>query len=334
MLGSSLSSSQRAIEKHSLSPSVRAYSSPEGLRKDEDVDFLVIGVKAPLHRQALMPNLLNGNLKALFVEWPIDRTLDGTEEIARITKEQGIRTVVGMQGRYTAVSRRLAEIVNGGNGKIGKVLSTTVTGTVGSGDGSVEKKGVKFSLDPNSGATILCQTFALQSEVKSVSGLVKTMHATTSIADDATGEILEKEVPKRSPDQVLAQGTLKRTGQQPADDDIAWSLHMRGGTSLGGGLRWLIYGKRGEIEVTGPIGMIPQIHLPAPWRIRVKAGSAEEVEEEVVAEAEPGQPAVSRLWDAFLRGESSWPDFEHAVKIHRFVDAVRRSSAEGKVVKL
>ena len=97
----------------------------------------------------------------------------------------------------------------------------------------------------------------------------------------------------------------------------------------------MIYGQKGEIEITGPYGMVPHINLPVPWKIRVKVDGEEVVEEEAITESEPGQPAVNRLWDEFLNFEDgSWPDFEHAVKIHRVVDAVRQSSVEGKVVEL
>ena len=50
---------------------------------------------------------------------------------------------------------------------------------------------------------------------------------------------------------------------------------------------------------------------------------------------EAGQPAVGRLWDAFLRGEEDgWPDFEHAVRIHGVVEGVRGSARDGRKVEL
>ena len=98
---------------------------------------------------------------------------------------------------------------------------------------------------------------------------------------------------------------------------------------------WLIYGTKGEIEITSPFQMIPWINLPVPWKIRMKVDGAENVVEEDVMEEEKGQPAVGRLWDAFVKGEEGgWPDFEHALKIHRLVDAVWRSSRNGKVVEM
>ena len=100
-------------------------------------------------------------------------------------------------------------------------------------------------------------------------------------------------------------------------------------------MRWLIYGTNGEIEITNKIAILPHINLPVPWTVRVKLDGENEAREEQLSEEEPGQPAVRRLWEAFLTEQpGSWPDFEHAVKIHRVVDAVKRSAADKKTVTL
>lgn len=345
VLSSSQTNAEKAIEKHNL-PGVRAYGSPEALAQDANgVELLVVGVKAPLHAQVLMPSLRKtGKLKALFVEWPIGRSLAETLEIADLARVQNLRTAVGLQGRYGAVVRRIQQLART---HVGKILSTNVVGTLPTGDGVSEKAGSKYSLDPANGATMVdihlahfveCLTTALDADVLTVSGVVKTMHPTTNIVDDVTGEVVEKDCPKPSPDQVLVQGTLKPkapTSTTDGENEIVYSIHMRSGSSLSGGMTWSIHGTEGEIEITGPFRMVPWIALPAPWKIRFQQSKDTAVEEEQVSESEPGQPAVGRLWDAFVEGnQGEWPDFEHAVKIHRVVDGVWRSSREGIVVRL
>jgi predicted dehydrogenase len=116
-----------------------------------------------------------------------------TAEIARIARENGIRTAVGLQGRYSRINARVAELV--GSGTIGKVLSTTVTGTVPTGDGKGEKAGIKYSLDGDSGATMLDIHFGhfmeglthILGRVKRVNGVVATQHPTTSICGRCDG---------------------------------------------------------------------------------------------------------------------------------------------------
>ncbi|KAJ9614165.1 transcription regulator gal80 [Cladophialophora chaetospira] len=343
VLGSSLTNAQNAIKKHNLASSIRAYGMPEDLAKDKEVDFLVVGVKAPLHRDVIMPSLQGGRLKGMFVEWPIGRSLAETEEIINLARAQNLRTAVGLQGRYSAVTRRSHQLIP----RIGRILSTTVVGTLPSGDGKTEPAGTAYALDPANGATILdihfahfieCLTFALDADFATVSGLAKTMHPTTNLIDPLTTEVVQTEYPKPSPDQILAQGLLRSKSATPSDaaeGDVVYSIHIRGGSSISGGMTWLIYGSNGEIEITSPYHMVPWINLPVPWKIRVKVDGAEDVEEENVTEEEEGQPAVGRLWDAFVEGnDGGWPDFEHALKIHRVVDAVWRSSRDGKVVKL
>ncbi|KIX97253.1 uncharacterized protein Z520_06705 [Fonsecaea multimorphosa CBS 102226] len=373
VLGSSLSNAQKAIAKHGLPPSkVRAYGSPEDLAADDEVEVevLVVGVKAPLHRAVLLPSLLaNKRLKGVFVEWPIDTSLAKTQEIVRLARQRfpGLRTAVGLQGRFSALTRRISELVRGDSRRLGRILSTTVIGTVPTGDGRSEKRGSQYALDPRNGATMVdihfaqfieCLTFALGADIKTVSGRVATMHPTTNIVDDTTGEIVQRDAEKKSPDQVLVQGFLKskpnsnsnersekhtgddEEGKEDDNDKIVYSIHMRGGTSIAGGMTWLIYGTKGEMEITSPIHMLPHINLPVPWKIRTRIEGEANVSEEQVSEQEAGQPAVARLWNAFVgaagdrEGDDGWPDFEHALKIHRVVDAVWTSSRDGKVVEL
>lgn len=230
VLGSSLQTAQAAIKKHGLSDGVAAYGHPsEPVEDDRDpVEFLVVGVKVGLHRDVLMPLLRSGRLKAIFVEWPVDRTAAETEEIARIARAQNLRTAVGLQGRYSALTRRLAQLVK--TGEIGRILSTSVVvGTVPTGDGETEKFVTKYALTPDSGATMLdvhfahfieCLTFALHGDIASVNGLVKTMHPITNIVDDKTGEIIERDYPKPSPDHVLVQGTVRPQHRESVEDPV------------------------------------------------------------------------------------------------------------------
>jgi predicted dehydrogenase len=327
VLGSSKPAAEAAIAKFNLPGTVKAYGSAEDLAQDPGVDLVVVATKAPTHREIVKPSLNAG--KDVFVEWPLDITHEGSMEMMEIAREKGVKTVVGLQGRYSAVVQRVAELVK--TGKIGKVLSTTITGTVPTGDG-VEREGVRYSLDKNSGATMVDIHVAhfLESmasalgELKEVSCVVKTMKPVTKIVDDK-GEVIEAEFKKTAPDQVAMTGTF--------ESGALMSFHMRGGSSIAGGFRWLIYGTDGEIEVTGP-ALLVHINMPVPWKVRISDGKVGIVEEEVT-ETEEGQPGVGRLWDAFLKGEErGWPDFEHAVRRHAVVKGVWDSVSDGKKVVL
>jgi predicted dehydrogenase len=154
---------------------------------------------------------------------------------------------------------------------------------------------------------------------------VANQFPTVDLLDDGTGELLEKGVRKTSPDQVLAQGTF--------ESGAVFSYHMRGGMSIGGGFRWVIYGVEGEVEVTG-LALIPHINLPVPWKVRRADTKGQVVEEEDVM-PEEGQPAVGRLYEAYAKGEEDgYADFERAVKIHRVVGAMWESARTGRACKV
>ncbi|KAH8812851.1 hypothetical protein F5884DRAFT_317671 [Xylogone sp. PMI_703] len=327
VLSSSKRAAEAAIAQCSLPSSVRAYGSPEELSKDEEVDLVVVGVPAPLHRNIMLPCIATG--KDIFVEWPIDVSADKSRELVEAARAKGIRTAVGMQGRFAKVIQRVAEIVR--SGRIGKVLSSSVVGGLPTGGPGPVKTGLKYSLDKDSGATMLdvqlahfleCATQVI-GPLKSLNSLVRTMRPETDIVDAESGEILEKGVKISAPDQVMVQAELISGG--------VISIHMHGGPSSGGA-RWLILGEKGEIDIRAPV-LIPWIATPFSWEVTVKDN--EGVTKEDIKEDEPGQVAVNRLWDAYLRGDNdTWPDFDHALSIHRIIDAVRRSNDERRTVVL
>lgn len=69
------------------------------LIKDSKVDLVVVAVKLPLHALIIEKSIDEG--KDLFVEWPLTTTLREAEHFAITSRKKGIRTVVGLQTRYT-----------------------------------------------------------------------------------------------------------------------------------------------------------------------------------------------------------------------------------------
>lgn len=328
VLGSSKAAAEAAIARNSLPSSVRAYGSPEELAHDDSVDLVVVGVPAHLHRSIILPSLRAG--KGLVVEWPIDISFSESQEIVELAHAKGLRTAVDIQGRFSKIIEQVAEVVN--SGRIGRVLSTSVSGGVPTGGAEPENVGVKYSLQDGSGATIVdihlahileCLTH-IHGPVRSVSSLIKTMRPTTDIVDMSTGEILEKDVEKSAPDQILVHGELVHGG--------AINIHLHGGVGIGGAT-WNIIGEKGEIVLSAP-ALIPWINAPNPWKLKILDSSG--ITEEDVHEDEPGkQLAVNRLWDTFLAGKSdTWPDFAHALSIQKVIDAIKRSNTEKVTVIL
>ena len=68
--------------------------------------MVVVSVKTPLHKQLAIPALKAK--KQVFVEWPLGNGLAEAKELASLAKEQGVKTVVGLQARRTPVITKVS----------------------------------------------------------------------------------------------------------------------------------------------------------------------------------------------------------------------------------
>src|SRR5207248_9453047 len=114
-----------------------------------DVDVVAVTVKVPHHRQLVSAALAAG--KSVYCEWPLARDVDGARTMAALADEQGVPTVVGLQGRQAPA----IEFVEGlpRDGYVGEVLSTTMVGLSVAGDSVV--KANAYMLDKANGANAL-----------------------------------------------------------------------------------------------------------------------------------------------------------------------------------
>src|SRR5213592_3122461 len=72
------------------------FSDHEQLVTQSDIDVVAVTVKAPQHRELVSAALAAG--KAVYCEWPLGRGLEESRAMAALAAEQGVRTVVGLQG--------------------------------------------------------------------------------------------------------------------------------------------------------------------------------------------------------------------------------------------
>ena len=101
-------SAQASAETQSkvVGHAVKAYhGSTKDIANDPDVEFVAVSVKAPLHKEALLPVIEAG--KDFFIEWPAGKSLEETTEIARLAKEKGLKTIVGLQGRQSPFVKKV-----------------------------------------------------------------------------------------------------------------------------------------------------------------------------------------------------------------------------------
>jgi predicted dehydrogenase len=120
------------------------------LAADPDVDLVVCSVRVDRHFLTVRPSIIAG--KSIFVEWPLDRNLSVAQEMSLLATKHGVKTIVGIQGSFSLVIRKMKELVEGG--RIGKVLSSSVLANTGNG-GPTEVKNVRYFLDREVGGNIV-----------------------------------------------------------------------------------------------------------------------------------------------------------------------------------
>lgn len=136
LANSSVASAEGAIKEHNLPADVKAYGSATDMAADPDVDMVVVSVNVAKHYELIKPALEAG--KMAFVEWPLGNDTAEAEELTELAKKKNVKTLVGLQGRQSNITRTMKGIVD--SGKLGKVLSSTVVAESGVFDTEVPAK--------------------------------------------------------------------------------------------------------------------------------------------------------------------------------------------------
>ena len=101
-------SSTASAKKHSeqLGYTVKAYhGDTTHIASDTDVDLVVVSIKTPYHKPAVLPVI--AQKKNFFLEWPAGRGLQETLEIAEAAHKQGVKSIVGLQARNSPVIKKV-----------------------------------------------------------------------------------------------------------------------------------------------------------------------------------------------------------------------------------
>lgn len=89
---------------------IKAYHGDASqIASDPEVDLVAIAVKVPNHKEIAEKAIAAG--KAFFLEYQAGRTPEETRELARLAKEKGVRSLIGLQGRHSPAARKVSVAV-------------------------------------------------------------------------------------------------------------------------------------------------------------------------------------------------------------------------------
>ena len=306
----------------------RAFHRFSEMAAHPEVDLIVVCVRVPGHRELVMAGLQAG--KAVCCEWPLGRTLAEAEEMAGLARQRSLPTIVGLQGRSDPAILYARDLIQAGY--IGEVLTaslnTAVPAVLQRGPGRVWQ-GVRangantLTIAGGHAIDALC---AVLGEFAEVSARVSTR-----IPEWRTLE--GQPVPVDSPDSINVVGRLASGAEV--------TVSVAAVPSNPSGNRLEIYGREGALVIRtdgslniGPTqvhagkGKEPMASMPIPAKYRVAPEGTPSGQPYNVAQA------YARAAGA-LRGRGSFDvGFDLAVQRHQLVDAIERSSATGRSVRV
>jgi predicted dehydrogenase len=308
-----------------------AYGSDQALNADKRVEAAVVAVRVPAH-YGLSKNAIEAG-KHVFCEWPLGANTKEAEELAALARKKNVRTIVGLQRRASPAYLYMRELIQ--QGYVGQVLAVNMT-LMNSGV-LTRTSDRTWQRDMTLGANTLTITFGhvldamcmVVGELTEVSAIVATQAPQWFETDT------KKYVDVTSPDNIMVHGRLENGAIVNAYCGV-YPYH-------GSGHRFEIYGKDGTLSMIGGGEGGEEL------RRKIMGGHKDDkalqelpVPEQFkwVPEALRSGPAydVGQMWVKFAEGirtgSNIEPDFDHAVRRHRTLDAIVRASQTGQRQKV
>ena len=306
-----------------------AFHKMDDMVAHPDIDLIVVCVRVPGHYDLVMKSLRAG--KPTFCEWPLGANLKEAEEMAGLARERSLRTIVGLQARSDPTVMYAGELIK--EGYVGEVLavhlSVLANAQLERGSGRVwqrERKNGANTLTIAGGHALeaLCTVLG---EFAEVSARLATRIKEWRNTD--TGE----NVPVDSPDAINAAGRLENGAEV--------SVQIASIPFGGGRTRLDIYGRRGAMTLVadgalsvGPNRLLATRGREAATELEVPDRFKLVPEGTLAASPRNVAQAYTRFVDTMGDGGGFDPDFAMAVQRHRLIDAIERSSAEARAVRL
>jgi predicted dehydrogenase len=305
-----------------------AFSNFDAMLADPDIDLVAVVVRVPGHHELVMKALRAG--KNTFCEWPLGATVAEAEQMANLAAERSVRTAVGLQARSDPTLMYARELVE--QGYIGRVLSANMANVTQAitrrGNGRIwqaHRVNGANTLTIAAGHAIDALCFVL-GEFDEVSARLETTIAEWHNTD--TGETVNVD----SPDWVQVAGRLQ------SGVEVAFLVTTVPNNPSGNRLE--IYGTEGTLVISGGSANVGPNLLRGARGTDILAPMEPPARFVLAPDSTPDGPprnvgqAYARIARSFASNEAYQPDFAHAVKRHKLIEAIERSSAEGRAIKV
>ena len=299
----------------------KAYHDYREMFASPDIDVVSVVVRAPNHHAVVMAALRAG--KPVYCEWPLGVTTAQAEEMAALAREKRVPAIVGLQARCDPTLRYVRDLI--AQGHIGDVLAVTMAMISPGLPERTRSKTWDAKLSGGVSALTIRGMHSLDAlcmcvgEFTEISGRVSTQIKQWKVVE--TGEMIDVEVP----DNVMVHGVVT--------SGALVSAHIATVPSATPGFRMEIYGREGALQVATPGAVQRDANrlIGAKGRGPLAPMEVPSAYIEVPSDTPAGPPynvaaLYRRLGHAVRGGSAVEPDFEHAVRRHRLIDALARSS--------
>ncbi|NWL86172.1 dehydrogenase [Paenibacillus sp. 79R4] len=313
---------------------VNAYDDYIKMLESNDVDMVIVSVKAPYHHKVLL-DAIRAN-KHIYCEWPLAVTASEIDEIMAQLHTSRVKHAIGLQSRQADEVRRVKEMID--RHEIGRILSVNIKSST-QAKGNWTDSGSSYILDRSNGATLL--TINGGHILDMVSYLfghfteVQASHHTHYTEARFTDQ--SRTIAKNIEDQYIIQGKINR--------EIPVSVHLQGGAY-----------PQFILEVQGEQGIIRlyqnrSIGHPQYGGLSVSLVKYES--SQAIASSRPDDftlvmedtkefplTNVARAHQSFAEDILSnsdnpkTPDFHYAAYLHRLIRAIEESARTGKRIYL
>ena len=294
------------------------YGNAAEMFTNPDIDIISVCVTVPDHRDFVMGALAAG--KHVYCEWPLGVNLDESKEMAKAAKAAGLHAAIGLQLRKNPAVDRAKHLI--ASGAIGRPLSASIYSST-AGFGPVVPAPYLYLEEPKNGVNMVTIqgahtidfTIAVLGELADLAALNTRQYPEIEVGDD------HKRQPRTTFDHMLVQARMM--------NGAALGIEVAGGRPPATPSHFQVVGDKGVLVLQGgaPRGF-------QSGRLKVFLnGEPQHVDEGEIASMPDEAANVASLYaalrDDILNATFAVPDFDHAVRLTRLMQAEMRSSEDG-----